>query len=58
MVGGNRSSIVPAMPLDGESGILENFRELQSKVSVGEVNDAHAARSKRTASSIVWTLSS
>lgn len=51
-------SKVIAVAFDCESGVLEDLRKLQSEVAIGEVDDAHAARSKSTASSTVSTLTS
>jgi len=47
-----------AVAFDCESGVLEDFRKLKPEVEIGEVDDAHAARSKSTASSTALTLTS
>jgi hypothetical protein len=51
-------SKVIAVTFHGQAGVFENPWELQSEVTVGEIDDAHAARSKRTASSTASVLSS
>lgn len=51
-------SEVIAMAFDCESGVLKDLRELQSEVAIGEIDDAHAARSKSTASSTAPMLNS
>ena len=47
---------VISMSLNGQSGLFQNVREDVSEIAIGEENDAQAARSKITASSIVATV--
>jgi hypothetical protein len=46
------------MTFDRQSGLFENFRKTQSEIAVREIDNAHAARSKRTASSTASNVNS
>lgn len=47
-----------SVPLNREPGIRKNARKLLAEIPVGEIDQAHAAREKRTARSMSSTESS